>query len=42
MPEAYAKIARADVARYMLSIVEDQSSYRKIRCIATPEDDGCL
>jgi len=42
IPEAHAKINRPDVARYMLSILDDESSYRVVRCIATPEDEACL
>ena len=33
VPEAAQEINRADVARYMLDVIEDEGSYRKIRAI---------
>ena len=33
VPEAAQEINRADVARYMLNVIEDEGSYRKIRAI---------
>ena len=33
VPEAAPVINMADVARYMLDVIDDESSYRKIRAI---------
>ena len=37
IPGISSRIPRADVARYMLSIAEDEASYRAIHCIATED-----
>jgi len=34
VPGCPSMINRADVARYMLDVIDDESSYRKIRAIA--------
>ena len=33
VPECPSRITRADVARYMLDVIDDEGSYRKIRAI---------
>ena len=36
--DAAQEINRADVARYMLDVIDDESSYRKIRAIGVGVD----
>ena len=36
------RISRADVARYMLDVIDDESSYRKIRAISIEGDDSYM
>ena len=36
------RISRADVARYMLDVIDDESSYRKIRAIGIEGDDSYM
>lgn len=37
VPEAAQDIDRADVARYMLDVLDDESSFRKVRAIGVSE-----
>ena len=39
-PECSMRLSRADVARYMLDIIDDEGSFRKIRAIGTKGVDS--
>ena len=42
VPGCPSMINRADVARYMLDVIDDESSYRKIRAIGIEGDDSYM
>ena len=42
VPGSGHRISRADVARYMLDVIEDKTSYQKIRAIAVDNEERFL